>query len=100
MSIEPRLTPNEKQQIWRMKQIQIFYGSGRPIFKITKDNQYERKNYECKYYTDPYILTNLHNKNFVAYSNVVLEKYAATNKDEIKPSSSLLLQDDTDSHEF
>ena len=25
----------EKQKIWRKKQIDIFYGSGRPLFKIT-----------------------------------------------------------------
>ena len=80
MTIETKLTPNEKQQIWRMKQIHIFYGSGRPVFKITKDNQYERKNYDCKYYTDSYKLTDLHNNNFISNSNInqyknkVLEK--------------------------
>ena len=67
MTIETTLTPTQKQQIWLRKQILIFYGSGRPVFKITKDNQYERKNYDCKYYAESYKLTDLHNKNFIAY---------------------------------
>ena len=65
MTIQPKMTPSEKQQIWRIKQIQIFYGSGRPIYKITQDNQYERRNYDCKYYTESYKLSDLHNKNFI-----------------------------------
>ena len=48
MTIQTKMTPSEKQQIWRIKQIQIFYGSGRPIYKITQDNQYERRNYDCR----------------------------------------------------
>ena len=41
------MTPCEKQVIWRKKQIQIFYGSGRPLFNINEDNQFERKTYDC-----------------------------------------------------
>jgi hypothetical protein len=70
MTIEPKLTVNEKQQIWRTKQINIFYGSGRPVFKITEDNQYERKGYDCKYYTNSSKLYDFHNINFISNSNI------------------------------
>ena len=56
---------HKKQEIWRNKQFNIFYGSGRPIYKITQDNQYERRNYDCKYYAESYKLSDLHNKNFI-----------------------------------
>ena len=72
MTIKSKLTTSEKQQIWRIKQIQIFYGSGRPIYKITQDNQYERHIYDCTYYTDSYKLSDLHNKNFVAYKKFII----------------------------
>jgi len=74
MTIQPKMTPREKQQIWLRKQVHIFYGSGRPVFKITEHNQYERRNYDCKYYADSYKLTDLHNKNFIAIKNKNLSK--------------------------
>lgn len=72
MTIKPKMTPSEKQQIWRIKQIHMFYGSGRPIYKITQDNQYERHIYDCTYYTDSYKLSDLHNKNFIAYKKFII----------------------------
>ena len=36
MSKKSELSPKEKQEIWRQKQIYIFYGSGRPIFNINE----------------------------------------------------------------
>ena len=72
MTIKTKMTPSEKQQIRRIKQIHIFYGSGRPIYKITENNQYERKNYDCTYYTNSYKLFDLHNKNFVAYKKFII----------------------------
>ena len=32
----------KKQEIWRQKQLDIFYRSGKPIFKITHETQYIR----------------------------------------------------------
>lgn len=32
----------KKQEIWRSKQFNIFYGSGRPIFDIDEDTQHLR----------------------------------------------------------
>lgn len=32
----------KKQEEWRRKQFNIFYGSGRPIFNITKDTEHLR----------------------------------------------------------
>lgn len=58
-------TPHEKQEIWRRKQVQILYGSGRPLFKISEKNQYNRKNYDCVHYFNKYGCTDLDNKNFV-----------------------------------
>lgn len=63
------MTPYEKQQIWRRKQIQILYGSGRPLFNISEDNLFERKNYDCVHYFNKYGCTVLDNKNFVPDKN-------------------------------
>ena len=41
------MTPQKKQEIWRQKQLYIFYGSGRPIFQMNKHNEHLRK------YRDP-----------------------------------------------
>ena len=63
------MTPYEKQQIWRRKQIQILYGSGRPLFNISEDNLFERKNYDCVHYFNKYGCSVLDNKNFVPDKN-------------------------------
>jgi len=55
----------EKQNIWRKKQIDIFYGSGRPLFKITHENQFIRKNYDGAYYIESRQYMDLDNKNFI-----------------------------------
>jgi hypothetical protein len=66
------MTPCEKQVIWRKKQIQIFYGSGRPLFNINEDNQFERKTYDCVHYYNKYGCTNLDNKNYVPDKNEMI----------------------------
>ena len=58
-------TAKEKQNIWRKKQIDIFYGSGRPLFKITPENQFIRKNYDGNYYIESRQYMDLDNKNFI-----------------------------------
>jgi hypothetical protein len=59
------LTKHEKQLIWRNKQIEIFYGSGRPLFNITKKNQFIRKYYDGEYYMRTLKYKDLDNKNFI-----------------------------------
>lgn len=55
----------EKQQLWRQKQIEIFYGSGRPIFRITEDNMFERKHYDSNYYMLSSKWREIDNKNYI-----------------------------------
>ena len=59
------LSVKEKQAIWRKRQIDIFYGTGRPIFKITNENQFIRKNYDGNYYIESQQYMDLDNKNFI-----------------------------------
>ena len=59
------LSVKEKQAIWRKRQIDIFYGTGRPIFKITNENQFIRKIYDGEYYVESQQYTDLDNKNFI-----------------------------------
>uniref|UniRef100_A0A6C0FD42 Uncharacterized protein n=1 Tax=viral metagenome TaxID=1070528 RepID=A0A6C0FD42_9ZZZZ len=42
----------ERNERRRQKQVDIFYRTGRPIFKITKDNQHLRRFSNPLYYTD------------------------------------------------
>lgn len=58
-------TVKEKQVAWRRQQIDIFYGSGRPIFNITEKNQFIRKNYDGEYYVRTLQYKDLDNKNFI-----------------------------------
>jgi hypothetical protein len=60
------LSVKEKQAIWRKRQIDIFYGTGRPIFKITNENQFMRKNYDGNYYIESHQYIDIDNKNFIA----------------------------------
>lgn len=64
----------EKQQIWRQKQIEIFYGSGRPIFRITEDNMFERKNYDSNYYMLPNKWREIDNKNYIPEKKGFIQK--------------------------
>lgn len=41
---------HKKQEIWRNKQFNIFYGSGRPIFNIDQENEHLR------YHRNPYFV--------------------------------------------
>jgi len=50
------LTTRQKQELWRQKQIQIFYGSGKPIFNINIDTQHIREHNNPYFYKDTYDL--------------------------------------------
>lgn len=50
------LTTRQKQELWRQKQIQIFYGSGKPIFNINTDTQHIREHNNPYFYKDTYDL--------------------------------------------
>ena len=43
----------KKQEEWRTKQFNIFYGSGRPIYNINKDTEHLRSHNNPYYYKDP-----------------------------------------------
>ncbi len=55
------LNAREKQEIWRRKQVKIFYGSGRPIFLINDKNQHlkcfndSHRWYEINQFRYPYL---------------------------------------------
>jgi len=72
--MENRSVAHTKQHEWRMKQMNIFYGTGRPLFKITKDNMFVRKGYDVNYYRENTNWLFLDNKNFVAYNKRILHK--------------------------
>jgi hypothetical protein len=55
MTKNSELSPKEKQEIWRQKQIYIFYGSGRPIFNINEKNLYMKSSHDNTYYFQKYI---------------------------------------------
>jgi hypothetical protein len=44
----------KKQEIWRQKQIQIFYRSGKPIFTIDNNTQHIRSHNNPYFYKDKY----------------------------------------------
>ena len=44
----------QKQEIWRQKQIQIFYGSGKPIFTINEETQHIQSHNNPYFYKDKY----------------------------------------------
>lgn len=44
------MTPQEKQEIWRQKQLHIFYGTGRPIFQMNEHNMHLRKYRDPEFY--------------------------------------------------
>jgi len=54
------LSTVEKQELWRQKQFQIFYGNGRPIFNINKDTQYIKSHNHPYSYKDKYDQTTLY----------------------------------------
>lgn len=66
MVVDKKLSAQEKQQVWRNKQVQLFYGSGRPLFIIAKQTRFLRKNYDSEYYFNMYCRLNLDNGNYDA----------------------------------
>jgi len=65
MSKKSELSPIEKQEIWRQKQIYIFYGSGRPIFNINEKNMHMKSVYDNSYYFQKYITTSIQINNLL-----------------------------------
>ncbi len=45
-------TISKKQEIWRLTQFNIFYGSGRPIFNIDKNTEHLRYHHNPSYFKD------------------------------------------------
>ena len=46
----------KKQEIWRQKQIQIFYRSGKPIFTMDEETEHIRSHNNPYFYKDNYEL--------------------------------------------
>jgi hypothetical protein len=46
----------KKQEIWRQKQIQIFYRSGKPIFTMDEETEHIRSHNNPYFYKDKYEL--------------------------------------------
>lgn len=65
MGKKSELSPKEKQEIWRQKQIYIFYGSGRPIFNINEKNMHMKSVYDNSYYFQKYINNLLQSRKLV-----------------------------------
>ena len=59
------LNAREKQEIWRRKQVKIFYGSGRPIFNINERNLHLKSSYDNTYYFQKYINSFLQTRKLV-----------------------------------
>ena len=45
-----------KQSLWREKQLNIFYRSGRPIFNIDQNTMHIRSHNNPYFFTDPLII--------------------------------------------
>jgi|TARA_B110000285_G_C14886225_1_gene496301 hypothetical protein len=43
---------SKKQEIWRQKQLDIFYRSGKPIFRVSPDNQHIKSNINPLYFKE------------------------------------------------
>jgi len=63
------LTTLEKHELYIKRKFKMLYGSGRPIFNITENNQYIRKYNNSEYYFNTHILTEFYNKNFITYKS-------------------------------
>jgi hypothetical protein len=63
----------KKQEEWRRKQFNIFYGSGRPIFNITKETEHLRFHRSPAHTKDVNIRTYLYTKPKNAISNIQSE---------------------------
>ena len=48
------LSVREKQELWRQKQLQIFYGNGRPIFNISDETRHIRCHNNPYHHKDVY----------------------------------------------
>jgi len=67
MAIDKQQSALDKQQIWRKKQIQIMYGSGRPVFTIAKHTCFLRQSYDSNHFFNTYHRYNLDNVNYIDY---------------------------------
>lgn len=74
------LTSQEKQNIWRQKQIEIMYGSGRPIFTMTPHTQFFRHSYDVFYYMYDNKWKYLDNKNYIEPNKGSRMSCKSTNK--------------------
>ena len=43
---------NKKQEIWRQKQLDIFYRTGKPIFRVSQETQHIRSNINPLYFKE------------------------------------------------
>ena len=48
----------QKQEIWRQKQIQIFYGTGKPIFTMDEETRHIRSHNNPYFYKDKHDIDN------------------------------------------
>jgi hypothetical protein len=72
-TIKP-LTTSEKHKIYIQKKFKMLYGTGRPIFNITEDNQHIRKYNNTKYYSNTNIMRELYNNNNNFIGNTIQDK--------------------------
>jgi hypothetical protein len=43
---------SKKQEIWRQKQLDIFYRTGKPIFRVSNETQHIRSNIDPLYFKE------------------------------------------------
>lgn len=48
----------EKNEIWRQKQLDIFYRTGKPIYNVTLETQHIRRNKDPNYFKEKPIWDN------------------------------------------
>lgn len=48
----------EKNEIWRQKQLDIFYRTGKPIYNVTLETQHIRRNKDPNYFKEKNIWDN------------------------------------------
>ena len=48
----------EKNEIWRQKQLDIFYRTGKPIYNVTLETQHIRSNKDPNYFREKHVWDN------------------------------------------